>query len=97
MQIIGDEEELKQMDDILISKQVYGELNDYKEQNGFYGYDDEQGQPVVVNQQEQIDAEIETRKAQQPTGYRIGNWSKELEKLLKYDIVVNVADLKYCP
>lgn len=92
MQIIGDEEELKQMDDILITKQVYTELNDYKQENGFYGYNDEQGRPTVVSKQEQIDQEIESRKKEQPTGYRIGNWSKELEKLLKYDIVVNVAD-----
>ena len=92
MQIIGDEEELKKMDDILISKQVYGELNAYKEENGFYGYDDNQGNPQVVSQQSQIDQEIDRRKAEQPSGYRIGNWTKELEKLLQYDIVVNVAD-----
>ncbi len=92
MQIIGDEMELQEMDNILIPKEVYGELNDYKEQNGFYGYDNEQGQPQVVSRQSQIDDEIAARKAQQPTGYRVGNWTKELEKLLRYDTVVNVAD-----
>ena len=92
MQIIGTEEELAEMDNILIPKQVYSELHNYKEQNGFYGYNDEQGNAVPVTTQEQIDTEIDTRKQQQPTGYRIGNWTKELEKLLKYDVVVNVAD-----
>ncbi len=92
MQIIGDEFELQEMDNILIPKEVYGELNEYKERNGFYGYDDAQGQPQVVSRQSQIDDEIEARRGNQPTGYRIGNWTKELEKLLRYDIVINVGD-----
>lgn len=91
-QIIGDEEELKQLDDILIPKQVYRELNQNKQENGFYGLPDEEGRMKVISRQEEIDAEIEKRKQQQPKGYRIGNWDKALEKLLKYDVVVNVAD-----